>query len=40
MEYPDNKNTGLTPPIKNGMSLVIVTANPSGDLLTLMPHER
>jgi len=40
MEDPDDKNTGLTPPVKNGVPSVIVTANPIGDLLTLMPHER
>lgn len=40
MEYPDDKNTGLTPSVKNGVPLVIVAANPIGDLLTHMPHER
>jgi hypothetical protein len=38
MEYPDDKNILLAPPVKNGVSLVIVTANPICDFLALMPH--
>ncbi len=40
MECPDDKNTGFMPSVKKGVPLVIVTANPIGDLLALMPHER
>tara|TARA_R110002110_G_scaffold107320_1_gene268431 strand:- start:170 stop:379 length:210 start_codon:yes stop_codon:yes gene_type:complete len=30
----------LTPTVKNGVTLVIVTADPNCDLLALIPHER
>jgi len=38
VEHPDNKNTVLTLPVENGVSLVIVTANPICDLLALIPQ--
>jgi len=39
MEYPDDKNIGLTYPVKNSVSLVIMTANTLSDTLALMPHQ-
>src|SRR6187551_3665339 len=40
MENADNKNIMLALPVKNGVSLVIVTANPIGYFGARISHER
>jgi len=40
MKYADYKNILFTRPIKNCVSLVVMTANPSCDFRTLMSHFR
>lgn len=39
VEYSDDENIVFALPIKNGVSLVVVTANAVCDCLALMPHQ-